>query len=58
MTKQEIHEFIERMEEIGDIWEEEDVERVYGTMSLESALHDRHTSVSLFFNIIGNVINS
>ena len=30
MTKIEIATFIERMEEIGDIWEEADVERVYG----------------------------
>ncbi|WP_268890089.1 hypothetical protein [Mogibacterium kristiansenii] len=33
--------FIEEMEEIGDVWEPEDVERVYGVSSLEEALEDR-----------------
>ena len=40
MTKAEIETFIERMEEIGDVWEEADVERVYGNQSLEDALND------------------
>ncbi|MEG1884512.1 MAG: hypothetical protein RR224_12475 [Clostridia bacterium] len=57
MNKQEIQEFIESMEEIGDIWEEADVERVYGSMSLEDALKDRRSSVGTFFDIIGKVIN-
>ncbi len=30
MNNAEITEFIERMEEIGDVWEEADVKRVYG----------------------------
>ncbi len=41
MTKVEIETFIERMEEIGDVWDEADVERVYGDRSLEDALIDR-----------------
>ena len=41
MTNTEINEFIERMEEIGDIWEPEDVQRVYGDGTLEEALQDR-----------------
>ncbi len=41
MTKTEVAEFIERMEEIGDVWEEDDVERVYGDRSLQEALNNR-----------------
>ena len=41
MKKSEVNSFIEEMEEIGDVWEPEDVERVYGVSSLEEALEDR-----------------
>ena len=58
MTKHEIHEFIEKMEEIGDVWEEADVERVYGSMTLEAALNDRRSAVDQFFGIIGKVLNN
>lgn len=58
MTKTEIETFIERMEEIGDVWEEEDVERVYGDRSLEEALEDRMGDMMAFGNIISTVINS
>lgn len=57
MTKQEIQEFIEQMESIGDNWAEEDVERVYDSRSLEDALSDRRAALDTFFNIIGTVIN-
>lgn len=57
MTKLEIATFIERMEEIGDVWEEADVERVYGDRSLEEALEDRMGDMMVFGNIIGTVIN-
>lgn len=57
MTKQEIQDFIDKMEEIGDIWEADDVERVYGSMTLEAALKDRRSSVGTFFDIIGKVLN-
>ena len=42
MTKQEIQEFIERMQEAGDDWTEEQVTREYGDTSLEEAtgLHE------------------
>lgn len=56
-TKLEIATFIERMEEIGDVWEEADVERVYGDRSLEEALEDRMGDMMAFGNIIGTVIN-
>ena len=56
--KTEIETFIERMEEIGDVWEEEDVERVYGDRSLEEALEDRMGDMMAFGNIISTVINS
>lgn len=57
MTRDEINEFIERMEEIGDVWEYEDAERVYGDRSLEDALNDRMSDMHAFANIIGMVIN-
>ena len=57
MTKAEISEFIERMEEIGDLWEPEDVERVYGDRSLEDALDDRMADMSAFASIIGTILN-
>ena len=57
MTKQERQEFIERMEEFGDIWEDEDVERVYGNKSLEEALKDRMGDMKAFANIIGMMLN-
>ncbi len=57
MTKAEIETFIERMEEIGDVWEEADVERVYGNQSLEDALNDRMGDMMAFGNIISAVIN-
>lgn len=57
MTKREIQEFIRQMELIGDQWEAEDVERVYGHMSLKDALADRKASLGCFFDIIGRVIN-
>ena len=57
MTKQEIREFIEIMEEIGDVWTEDQVEDVYGNMSLEEAVRDRKASLGTFFDIIDKVIN-
>ena len=57
MNKNEIKEFIEQMEEVGDIWDEEQVERVYGKMSLKDALHDRKSAVSMLFDILGKAIN-
>ena len=58
MTKQELQEFIERMEEIGDVWEDADVERVYGDWLLEDALNDRMNEINTFANIIRTVLNS
>ena len=58
MTKHEILEFIEEMEYIGDIWTEEQVQDVYGDMSLSDALHDRKSSINTLFDIIGKVINA
>lgn len=58
MTKDERQYFIDRMEEIGDVWEDEDVERVYGHMSLEDALKDRGGDIQTFANIIGTILNN
>lgn len=57
MTNVEIATFIERMEEIGDVWEEADVKRVYGDYSLADALNDRMGDVMAFGNIVNTIIN-
>lgn len=57
MNDIEINTFIERMEEIGDIWEKDDVKRVYGDKSLEEALNDRMADMNTFGNIIATVLN-
>ena len=57
MNNAEITEFIERMEEIGDVWEETDVKRVYGKKSLQEALEDRMNDMNGFANIMSMVIN-
>ncbi len=57
MTRTEIETFIERMEEIGDVWETEDVERVYGDQTLDDALEDRMGDMMAFGNIMAAVIN-
>jgi len=57
MTKQEREEFVERMEEFGDIWEDKDVKRVYGNWSLEDALKDRMIAMQYFANIMNAIIN-
>lgn len=57
MSELEINTFIERMEEMGDAWEPEDVKRVYGDKTLEEALADRMDTMSMFANIIGTILN-
>lgn len=57
MKQSEIVEFIESMEEIGDNWAEEQVENVYGDMSLKEALADRKASVERMTDIIGKIIS-
>lgn len=58
MKRSEIAEFIESMEEIGDNWTEEQVEDVYGDMSLKEALAGRKASVGRMIDIIGKIINN
>ena len=57
MNKAEVDIFIDKMEEIGDIWEKSDVERVYGDVSLEDALQDRMNDIHWFADIVSKVIN-
>lgn len=57
MTAIEIDEFIERMEEYGDVWDAEDVARVYGDKTLENALDDRIGSLTIGGNIINTLLN-
>ena len=57
MTKEERQYFIDRMEEIGYEWEDDDVKRVYGKMSLQDALDDRMKDMQFFGNIVDAIIN-
>ena len=57
MTKAEIATFIERMEDIGDVWTEEQVQDVYGDKTLQEALDDRQASINAFGDIVNTVIN-
>ncbi len=57
MTNDEIYEFIDQMEELGDVWDADAVERVYGNMSLEEALNARRGNLSIFGNIIATILN-
>ena len=58
MNKMEINEFIESMEEMGDIWSAEEVERVYGDSTLDEAIDDRMSCLDIMGNIISTVINA
>ena len=58
MKKKDIDAFIEEMESIGDEWTPEQVEDVYGDLSLDEALADRKSSVGTLFDIIHKVINN
>ncbi|MBR5500641.1 MAG: hypothetical protein IKV74_03850 [Clostridia bacterium] len=57
MNKMEMNDFIEKMGSVGDEWTLEQVEDVYGNMTLEEALVDRKKSLDIFFGILGNAIN-
>lgn len=57
MNKQEINEFIEKMEEVGDVWTEEQVNDVYGDSSFEETLADRQSSLDHMSDIISKVID-
>ena len=46
------------MGDFGDDWEPEDVERVYGNMSLEEALEDRRHDLLWLGGIIGTLFNA
>lgn len=56
MTRTEINTFIETMGEIGDEWTPDQVEEIYGDMSLDEALSSRQTQVSSFLNALGQAI--
>lgn len=53
MNKVEIQTFIEEMEAIGDIWTAEQVERCYGSISLDEALNIRRTEMGQFLSTLG-----
>lgn len=52
MTKQEAQEFIERMQEAGDDWTEEQVMREYGDVSLEEATSTRLQELETMADIL------
>lgn len=56
MTKFDAEIFIEKMEEIGDIWTVDQVLDVYGDDTLENSLEKRKSEVGIFMNIISSVI--
>ena len=58
MRKDEVLTFIEAMKDLGAQWKEEDVERVYGTMSLEDALAIRRGDLIRLAGILGNLVNN
>lgn len=58
MNQREIQTFIESMEEMGDIWTEEEVSRVYGGSTLEEALSDRRTQVHMHLNNLAALLNA
>ena len=58
MTENEIDIFIEEMDNMGDHWEREEVENVYGDKSLEYALDDRKTSIAIMNDIIGHLFDT
>ena len=55
--KDEIDSFIDEMSDMGDEWQPEDVERVYGDKSLEDALADRRHDLTWLGGIIGTLLN-
>ena len=57
MDTEKINEFIEKMEEVGDVWTEEQVNDVYGDSSFEDALADRQSSLDHMSAIISKAIN-
>ncbi len=58
MTENEIDIFIEEMDNMGDHWEREEVENVYGDRSLEDALDDRRGSLIKLAEILGTVFGN
>ena len=58
MTSKEINQFINLMNENGDKWSPEDVERAYGESSLNDAIQDRVNDLNWFSGIIDKVMNN
>ncbi len=58
MNQIEIRTFIESMEEMGDIWTEEQVNRVYGGSTLEESLLDRRTQMHMHLNNLAALLNA
>lgn len=57
MTEKEVRLFIEKMKKYGDVWEYEDVVRIYGKMEFEQAVEDRKFDISEFSSLTGMIID-
>lgn len=57
MTEKEVYLFIEKMKKYGDVWEYEDVVRIYGKMEFEQAVEDRKFDISEFSSLTGMIID-
>lgn len=57
MTKKEAEEFIEIMEEFGDVWDIDMVMDTYGDRTLTDAIADRKALFDAFGEIISTVLN-
>ena len=57
MTEKEAYVFIERMKKYGDIWEYDEVIRLYKDKGLEEAIEDRKFDIAEFSSITGMVID-
>ena len=58
VTKAEVRTFIEEMEHLNDHWTEEEVERVYGNSTLEDALTDRRSAITMYNNSVFNAFKA
>ena len=56
MTPKEINTFVETMAQLGDVWEPQVVEGIYGDCTLQEALEDRKMQLEAFDNALKNVI--
>ncbi|MBO5667294.1 MAG: hypothetical protein J6S45_07590 [Firmicutes bacterium] len=57
MTKSELYEFVDTMNQMGDDWDVGQADAVYGNWSLEDAINDRTQNMDMFGDPIDSLIN-